>query len=305
MRVKWTFSIDYYRGEDVARPLSIGVQLSTPEEVENFADYLGAEIPGRNDPNHHSRGLRVELLEDDPRLHSVIQRIVSRYGWKPSKWFEIPLEERSHYFGIRKVREYSKKDLDGAAFLSLLADKSIANQRDGTAEQVDAEVYVAEADRLQSAKTQLGTLFPFQAYGVTESLGRQLQGAGLKGLSLEPVVFVPADQVKKPLLKLSSAFVAPRSLLPIVNETGHQIEANTKWPCYLDDGGYQPHEFKYRKTDFERFQAVDIAMSYERTGVTKARAYRWCLVSQRFRQIMAELKVLGASYSPVRFVETF
>lgn len=293
----------------MAQPLSIGVQLSTPREVEEFADYLGIEIPGRNDPRHHSRGLRVELWEDDPKLHSVIQQIESRYGWKPSKWHNIPLEERSRYFGVRKDREYSKKDLDNAAFLTLLAQKPIANQRDGTAEQVDAEVYVAEADRLQSAKTQLGTLFPFQAYGVTETLGRQLQDAGLRGLSLERVVFRPPPNrkkppnVRKPLFKLSSTFIAPRSLLPIVNEAGLQIEPNTEWACYLDDGGYQPYEFKYRKEDLERLQEVDIAMSYERTGVTKARAFRWCLVSQRFRRVLADLKVRGTLYSPVRFAD--
>ena len=302
MRAKWIFSIDYYRGESVAEPNSIGVQLSTPQEVEEFADYLGTEISGRNNPNHHSRGLRVILSEDDPRLHEVIRRIETIYGWKPSKWHNIPLEERSRYFGVRKDREYSKKELDGAAFLSLLAQKPIAGQKDGTAEQVDAEVYVAEADRLQSAKTAFGALMPFHAKCVTESLGRQLESAGLRGLSLEPVVILPADKVKKPLLKLSSTFIAPRSLLPIVNEAGHQIEPNTEWACYLDDGGYQPYEFKYRNEDLKRFQEVDIAMSYERTGPIRARSFRWCMVSQRFRQVMAELKVRGTLYAPVRFV---
>jgi len=185
MRAKWIFSISYYWGESVAQPLSIGVQLSTPREVEEFADYLGIEIPGRNDPRHHSRGLRVELWEDDPKLHSVIQQIESRYGWKQSKWHNSPLEERSRYFGIRKDREYSKKDLDGAAFLSLLAQKPIAGQKDGTAEQVDAEVYIAETDRLQSAKTEFGALMPFHAKCITESLGRQAvlqpRGQGIRG----------------------------------------------------------------------------------------------------------------------------
>ena len=101
--------------------------------------------------------------------------------------------------------------------------------------------------------------------------------------------------------KLSSTFVALRSLLAIVKEAGHQVEPNSEWACYLDDGGYQPHELKYRNEDLKRFQEVDIAMSYERTGVTKARAYRWCLVSQRFRQVMRQLKVSGTCSAPVRF----
>ncbi len=308
MRTKWIFSISYYRGESIAEPNSIGIQLSTPSEVEEFADYLGIEIPGRNDPKHLSRGCRVEIWEDDPRLQTVVQRIESRYGWKPSKWFIIPMEERSRCFGVRKHRHYSKSELDSAAYLMLLADKVIAKHRDGTAEQIDAEVYVAAAGQYQLSKTQFGMLMPFWAQCVTETLGRQLQDAGLKGLSLEPVVFRQPDDVKKPvnvkkpLLKLSSNSIAPRSLLPLVNEVGERLEPNTKWACYLDDGGYQPYEFKYRESDLKHFQSVDIAMSYERTGVTKARAFRWCLVSQKFRRVLTELKVKGVQYAPVRFV---
>ncbi len=292
MKSSWQFTI-CYDPSNPPGPFSIGIRARKPEEVDAFGLLINTQVAkNETTPN---RQLRVELSEDDPRLQLLLERIENEYGWKPSKWFNIPLEERSRYFGVRKNREYSKRDLDGAAFLSLLAQKPIAGQKDGTAEQVDAEVYVAEADRLQSAKTQLGTLFPFHAYCITESLGRQLESAGLGGLSLEPVVILPADKVKKPLFKLSSTFVAPRSLLPIVNEAGHQIEPNTEWACYLDGGGYQPYEFKYRRED--------IAMSYERTGVTKARSFRWCLVSQRFRQVVADLKVRGTLYSPVRFTD--
>jgi len=272
MRTLWSFSVSYYRGEAVSRPLSIGVQLSTPGEVEEIADFLKLEIPGRDDRKHLSRGLRVTLPEDDPQLQLLLKRIEKTYGWKPSKWFNIPAEERSRYFGIRKTREYTKEDLDGAVFLSLFADKPIANHKDGTAEQVDSEVYVAEVDRLQSAKTEFGALFPFQGHCVTESLGRQLEQAGVRGLSLEPVVILPDGKGRKPLLKLSSSIIAPGSLLPVVNEQGHPVGPNTEWACYLDDGGYHPQEFKYRESDFAQFQDVDISMSYERTGVTKARA---------------------------------
>ena len=88
----------------------------------------------------------------------------------------------------------------------------------------------------------------------------------------------------------------------MVNESGHQIKPNTEWSCYLDDGGYQPHEFNYPKSEIEILRNVDIAVSYERTGVTMARAYRWCIVSQRFRQVMYELNVPGLRFAPVRFV---
>ena len=306
MKTVWQFSISYY-SDTPPSPNSIGIYARKPEEVDEFGSLINTPVAkNATSPN---RLLRIELSEDDPRLQLLLERVERTYGWKPSKWFNIPREERSRYFGVRKKRQYSKKDLDGAPYLMLLADKIIADHRDGNAEQVDAEVYVAAAEGSHSAKTQFGVLMPFWAKCVTETLGCQLQDAGLRGLSLESVVFRQPDNVKKPvkamksLLKLSSTFIAPRSLLPIVNEAGHQIEPNTEWSCYLDDGGYQPHEFKYRQEELKRFREVDIAMSYERTGVTKARAYRWCLVSQRFREVMAELKVRGTIYAPVRFLE--
>lgn len=301
MKTVWQFSISY-DSSNAPGPISIGMRARKPEDVDAFGSLINT--PVAKNASSPDRLLRVELSEGDPRLQLLLERVERAYGWKPSKWFNIPREERSRYFGVRKNRQYSKKELDAVTFLHLhYAANAIATHKDGTAEQVDNEVYVAEADRLQTTKTQFGTLAPFVGLCVTEPLGRRLEGAGLKGLSLDPVVILPADHVKKPLLKLSSAVIAPRSLLPIVNESGHQIEPNTEWSCYLDDGGYQPHEFKYRQEELKRFREVDIAMSYERTGVTKARAYRWCLVSQRFREVMAELKVRGTIYAPVRFLE--
>jgi hypothetical protein len=176
---------------------------------------------------------------------------------------------------------------------------------------VEDEVYVAEMDRLQRNKVQLGTLMPFHGLCVTEALGRQLEQANLRGLLLRPVlfvgeslesaVFIPPEKVHKLLFKLSSSFIAPRTLLPLVNEQGYQVEPNTEWSCYFEDGGYHPFELRYSVKDFELHKDVDIAVSYEKTGVSKARSFRWCIVSQKFRTVMAELKVKGVKYAPVRF----
>jgi len=299
MKALWNFTIEY---DPANKPqvLSNLMFVSEPGIVEELGQL--ADLPVAKNNSSPRRELRIELLEDDPRLNLLVQTIKDKLGYAPSPSIIVPPERRDRFYCVRKNRKYTRNDLDQAAFLSLFADRTIANHKDGTAEQVEREVYVAAADRLQSAKTQFGALFPFQQYCVTESLGQRLQQAGVRGLALEPVVILPEDKVRKPLLKLSSSFTAPRSLLPVVNEAGHPIEPNTEWSCYLDDGGYQPHEFKYHKADLEKFQEVDIVMSYERTGVTKARAFRWCIVSQRFRRIMADLKVPGVRYALVRFV---
>ncbi|HWQ92288.1 MAG TPA: hypothetical protein VN673_11495 [Clostridia bacterium] len=299
MKVLWNFTVEYDPAND---PTILGNHIfaPAPEHVEELGRLADLRV-GRSSSSPRLV-LRIELFEGDPRLALIISAIRERLGYSPGPWLITPQENRCRFYSIRKIREYTRNDLDGASFLSLFADKPIANHQDGTAEQVEREIYVARADRLQSAKTQFGALFPFQGLCVTEVLGRQLEQAGLRAISLESVVILPENKVRKPLLQLSSCCVAPRSLLPLINDQGHQVQPNTECSCYLDDGGYQPHEFKYRTPDLEEFRKTDIAVSYERTGVNKARAYRWCIVSQQFRRVMAELKVTGLRYAPVRFV---
>jgi hypothetical protein len=297
----WKFTIAHYPNEH--GPNAIGITLGSGDEVEEFGSMLGIDVPGKGLSNP-VRHLNIQLEETDPRLELLAKTIRERYGWNPSEWFIVPEHLRNSYYGIEKKRLYAERDFDNAPFLLLhFAAKAIAKHKDGTEDQVAREVYVAKVDELQSNDVQFGMLTPFHGLCVTEALGRQLQDAGIRGLSLDPVAFVPSNKVRKPLLKLSSKVIAPHSLLPLVDELGRQIEPNTSWECYFDDRGYQPIEFKYRKSDLGLFESADILVSYERTGVTKARAYRWCLVSQRFRKVMKELKVAGVQYAPVRFVE--
>ncbi len=301
MKTIWKLTIEY---DPKNKPMfSAGlIFVPKPEDVEELSRLV--DIPPVKSPSTPRRVLRLELNEADPKLSLILRGIEQKYGHQPAPWIITPPEMRDRFYSVRKTREYTEKDLDDAPLLYIASTAhSIARHTDGTDEQVEKEIYVAERDNRQYTNTQLGFLTPFHGLCVTESLGRQLEKAGVRGLSLEPVLILPEGKTRKPLLKLSSSCVAPRSLLPVVNEQGHQIEPNTNWSCYLDDGGYHPHEFKYRKEELKWFQKVDIAMSYERTGVTKARAYRWCLVSQRFRQVLAELKVRGTLYAPVRFVD--
>lgn len=301
MKVTWRFTISYDPSND-AGTRSNGLFACNPNDVDEFAELIG--LPASRNATTARRQLRIELIDSDPKLKRLLDAIAERYNYEPSRWFVVPEDYRNRFFGVRKNRTYDRKDLDGVPFLLLdFAAESTATQMDGTEAQVEREVYVAAADYLQDSDVQFGTLMPFHGLCVAEPLAGRLEQADLKGLLLEPVVILPAAEVRKPLKKLSSSFVGPRSLVTVVNEQGREVEPNTEWSCYLDDGGYHPHEFRYLNSDLGFFDQVDIAMSYERTGVSKARSFRWCLVSQQFRRVMDELKVPGVRYAPVRFVD--
>ena len=70
---------------------------------------------------------------------------------------------------------------------------------------------------------------------------------------------------------------------------------------YFDDKGHHP-ELTYNKDEVEKLGAFDIAMTAERTGINKPCSSRYLVVSQRFREVLRELKVPAVYYTPVRLI---
>ena len=92
----------------------------------------------------------------------------------------------------------------------------------------------------------------------------------------------------------------PPALNPLINEAGGVVIPNTEWWCFHDDGGRTPEVLRYRAEEVKALGDFDIAMTYERVGYHKSTAYRWCIVSQKFRQALKKLKVRAVTYVPVQ-----
>jgi hypothetical protein len=198
---------------------------------------------------------------------------------------------------------WSKKEINSSELLWLRASRLIATHAEKGLDQLAREDYVAKVDSRLNSGVQFGSLMPFTALAVAEPLRSQLLEENPRGLHLPPVCFLPeARKVGKPLWAVRSRVVMPRPLNLLQGEQGNPVEPNTEWWCWWDDGGRDPAVLRYQRTEVEALGPFDIAMTFERVGQTEQGAYRQCIVTQRFREVMGKLKVKGVDYVPVELV---
>ena len=280
-------------------PDSTGIWASSIDEVVE----LGSKAKIGVSLNEGVAKLEVNLEAQDPRLTMLYEAIWEKYRLKPSRWNIIPKAEQGNYFGVRRKVTWTKREIDACEMLWLRHKLTIANNRDATPEQWQNEEYVAGVDEKQRSSVQFGSLCPFTGLAVADPLRTQLLESGLKGLHLPPVIFVPPEaRVKKPLWALKSTVILPRPLNLLQGEHGSEPEPNTEWACWWDDGGKRPEVLRFRRSEVDEVGPFDIAMTYERVGITVQGAYRQCIVTQRFRAMMTRLKVKGVDYVPVELV---
>lgn len=282
------------------KPYSGGLNVSSNDEVRMLSELSGLPLWALT---QNDLRMVLEIDEKDPRLGKLYEAIWVKYRLKPSCWNIIPKAEQSNYFGVRRKVTWTKKEIDACEMLWLRHKLTIANNRDATPEQWQGEEYVAGVDEKQHSAVQFGGLCPFTGLAVAEPLRTQLLESGLKGLYLPPVTFVPpVAKVRKLLWALKSTVILPRPLNLLQGEHGSEPEPNTEWACWWDDGGKRPEVLKFRRSEVQAVGPFDIAMTYERVGITVQGAFRQCLVTQRFREVMTQLKVKGVDYVPVELV---
>lgn len=286
--------------DNLPGPHTGGIDVRTNEEVRTLSELSGLPLWPQT-PDHLRLVVRID--SEDSRLARLYDAIWQRYGLKPSPWHVVPQEQRHLYFGVRRKISWSKKEIDACELLWLRNTRLIANQPTRTREQIDSEAYVANVDGRLRSGVQFGSLMPFTALAVAEPLRSQMEEAALVGLWMPAVQFVPESRkVPKPLWALRSSIVLPRAVNLLQGEDGHAVEPNTEWWCWWDDGGRDPAVLRFRRVEIAAVSSFDIAMTFEKVGHTEEGAYRQCIVSQRFREVMTKLKVKGVDYVPVELV---
>ena len=212
-------------------PHSRGIYAATAEEVEELAAASGFEASGWDRDGYKYRKIDVKEPEGSERLKKLLAAIKDKYGFVPSEHLVVPVADRDHVFGVAKLRKYTPEEIDSCELLYIsLVDKTIAEHKWGTPEQVEAEQYVVERHRKKKT-VPFGMLIPFQAMAVTGELKDQLEDAGLKGVEFEPVV--NGDDI----WKLGSSLRMPRCLLPLVDDNGAQVEPD-EWSTEFSKGKY-------------------------------------------------------------------
>ena len=299
--VYWDFFISGLsgvQGNPKLRPHSRGIDAASPEDVEQLAAAAGFETSGWDRDGAKHRKIEVKEPEGSERLKKLLAAIKDKYGFVPNERSVVPVADRDHVFGLHKVREYTPEDIDSCELLYIsFVKKIIAEHKWGTPEQIEAEQYVVEKHRKKKT-VPFGTLMPFHAMAITGELKNQLEGAELKRVEFEPVV--NGDDI----WKLWSSLRMPRCLLPLVDQNGAEVEPDVRpkfGEQYFDDKGYNPPELTYNRNEVEKLGSFDIAMTAERIGGFP-HVFRQHVVSQRFREVLKQLKVPAVHYAPVRLI---
>lgn len=301
----WNFRINF----DEKNPyrLSAGMMFAkSAADVEQFGKASGLEVTARSDRNYgEMRSLKVQEPADSPKLKLLIQALYERYGIKPSKWFIVPKDLEDQYFGVRIEREFSDGQIDDSKYLRLIATQFQIGTH-SRRERPEDETYYVKNDGKQGSKVDFGFISPFPALGISNRLKEQIEAYNLKAIRFEPIVVRRKDgkAPRKPLWKIASDITLPRSRCRYIDGNGQVKDPHDdwsyKWECaYFDDAGHVPVALSYVRKEIEEIEPFDVAMTAEKVGNGPYIAFRYTIVSQRFRQMMNDLKVKGVGYHPV------
>lgn len=311
----WQFTVSHMRkpDEDVRACGSI-FYVDTVEEIHELAARSGLEVQKapvdrlaveRDGAFPVNTLLSVKEPEGSNSLHEIIEGLKSSYGIDLAESSLVPNANR-YFFRVRKMREFTKKQIQEAPYLRLYANKlRIGNWTDRTDEEYSRGIYAVENDSTQGSKVQFGFLFPFSAMGVDQCLKEELERRSPIGLQFNPItVRRKRGNPRKPIWNLTSSIVLPRTRTRFINKHGYDKEPFDDWSdrwesAYFYDDGYEPPVLSFSQDQLDALGDFDVAKTAEREGNGPKISFPNLIVSQRFREILAELKIPGVGFIPV------
>lgn len=302
-KIECKLTICYEPGRESNRTSSTFIYINSLEDYLYFEKILGVK---NNDLSSTSRKtLNVNLPEDAPQLITLVEAIEERCGFSPNNTGVILPENRGKEYWLKKERTFSKKEINEAEYLALWSFASLADIKDPTYEEFVQEHYVMK--KRKNNKYPLGLLGQFQYMCVTTEMKKVLQSKDIIGLNLENKITNSND-----LWSFWSDLRTPRCLLPYVDQNSRVIANPNDLSDFLEnkfqcrqflDGGYTPFQFQFESSELKKMGRFDIAMTQERLGSTGLyMRHRVPIISQKFRQILLDLKVKKLEFDPVKLV---
>ena len=302
---RWQFSISCdTNNKTEATP--IGIRMSDFDLFDRFADICGSVSSDWERDGRRHKSLKVDEPGESQKLASLMDAIAEGLGYRPSPHRIVPEEDRGRFFGVKRKSVFTDQDIDASRFLQLTASRfQIGSWMAPTEDELASETYVVENDACQKTKVEFGFVSPFPALGISEPLKRKLESKNLEAIRFEPIVVRrKSGKPRKPLWKIWSSIVLPRSSTRLVTSQGHVKDPwndfSDRWSdAFYDDQGCYPPLLEYSEADLAKLPAFDVALTAEHTGNCRDRVFRTTIVTQRFRQNLSDLKVKGVEYVPV------
>ncbi len=309
----WQFYVYHERRPEGLRACGSVIYADSAEEVQELARRSG--LVARQFPTSQvaikrdgalpfETSIRISEAEDSPALRQMVLGIRDLYGIDLSQNVLLPNEARP-LFWVRKLREFTTSQVAEAPYLMVYAKFMIGTHTDRTAEELASGTIAVHNDSKQGTDVRFGCVAPFWPIGVDQWLKEKLEGYDLPGLRLNPIVVRRrSGPPRKPLWNLTGSVTLPRTLTRYVNEYGFEKvpydDWSAKWgEAHFFDEGYQPPVLKYSKKQIDSLGSFDVAITAEKVGNGPKIAFQRLIVSQRFRGMLADLKIKGVGYVPV------
>lgn len=309
MNVEWKFSIRVENpivgSHSQAFGSAIGINMSCHNDVYQIAEKFFYQVNEANRTEGRWYAW-IDVCEPmgSPRLAELLRMLEECHGFKPWPHTVFDMRQRDRYFGVQRIRTFSKKEIDQCEYLAFGLVYSLGHAVFRTEEQFAADQYITDKVANLKKDPAMGCLSPFQALVVMPQMRDILLKANLVGLDVDEEVIGSKGR----LFKLGSSIILPKTLTRIVNGQGEDVDPDV-WKVttihggtedHIYDDGHRPCILRYRRAEFEQHAPFDVAMTYEFIGNHKQGAYRGLIVSQKFRQLLKYLKVRGTYFSPIQ-----
>lgn len=236
----------------------------------------------------------------DARIIEVMQIVLKMEGKRPKPWGLTITEWSEGYYFQNLRREYSSGDLDKAPYLALRGQgkrwlaKMVLREDFGPIKVV--------ANKKLDDPMPYGDLY-YPVYAMNTRLTEELARRKLRGFTAKEIEIQDRRPGHQTIWQPWSTIAMPRCCLPVVSSWGEPcesigIESTNHRGWHYECGPYQPEELVFLRTEVAPLGDFDIAVCQEYLGAGYMR-FPTLVVSQRFRQVLRELKVPGVAYAPV------
>lgn len=309
----WQFYVSHENRPEGIRACGSVIYADSAEEVQELAkrsglvahQYATDQLSIKRDGALPIQTrMRISQTENSYALREMLLGIKDLYGIDLSQNALVTNEAR-YFFSVRKLREFTASQVERAEYLVPYAKFIIGTHTDRTDEELVSGTIAVHNDSKQRTKVNFGCVAPFPPIGIDQWLKQKLETHNLAGLQLKPMVVRKMSGLpKKPIWHLAGSITLPRTLTKYINKHGFEKEPYHDWSdkwesAHFFDNGYEPPVLKYCRGQIDSMGSFDVAVSAEKVGNGPKIAFPWVIVSRRFREILAELKVKGVGFIPV------
>jgi len=149
MNVEWKFAVRVENpilgSRSQAYGSAIGLNMSCHEDVYQIAKELEYQVKEANKTEGRWYAwIDVSEHPDSPRLTRLLQILEERYGYKPWPHAVFDMRQRDRFFGVQKIRTFSRKEIGQCEFLAFGLTHSLGHAVFRTEEQFAEDQYVAD-----------------------------------------------------------------------------------------------------------------------------------------------------------------